>query len=228
MNKEKPNILAFDTAMSGISIGMTNKDGQSAQRVMETQRGQAAHLVPLIQECLEEINISFQNLDLIGVTRGPGSFTGLRIGLTTARTLGLSLEIPVIGLNTLDLMARHADSDENILVVLETKRIDFYARLYDANKSPMTEPIASDAASIIQRTNNEPFMLVSDCLDRFETEINIVISNTYTKPQPEPSKMVQMTHDLFISGEKTSDKPLYLRGADVSQPKVKPRQLKKA
>ena len=94
------NILAFDTAMSGISIGAVNKDGKSAQRVMETARGQAAHLIPLIQETLEEIDVSFQDLDVIGVTRGPGSFTGLRIGLTTARTLGLSLNIPVIGLNT--------------------------------------------------------------------------------------------------------------------------------
>ena len=170
------NILAFDTAMSGISIGAVNKDGKSAQRVRETARGQAAHLIPLIQETLEEIDVSFQDLDVIGVTRGPGSFTGLRIGLTTARTLGLSLNIPVIGLNTLDLMARHVDSTENILVVLETKRADFYARLYDANKTPMTEPIASDAASIIQCTNNEPFMLASDCSDRFETVINEIIS----------------------------------------------------
>ncbi len=212
--------------MSGISIGVTNTSGQHAHRVMETQRGQAAHLIPLIQECLKEVNLSFSDLQLIGATRGPGSFTGLRIGLTTAKTLGLSLNIPVIGLNTLDLMALHVKSETTILVVLETKRSDFYACTYNKQTTPLRSPAATDAETIASWIKDEPITLITDCGERFKSEISIDITNTYKKNQPSASVMVQMTRNIFYSHQDTTTDPLYLRGADISHPKVLPRKLK--
>ena len=84
-------------------------------------------LVPMIESCIQECGWNIGNVDRIAVTRGPGSFTGVRIGLATARTLGLALKVPVLGFSTLALMLDSAENKENTLAVIDTKRDDFYA-----------------------------------------------------------------------------------------------------
>ena len=145
--------------MGGISVGVMSADGQTAQRVVQTERDQAALLVPLIQEILDEAGVRFKDLTLIICTRGPGSFTGLRIGLSTARMLGMALQIPVLGIGTLELMARHYDTTGPLLILLETKRKDFYAAYFDTDKSLTMEPFAADAETILSRGPSEPFFV---------------------------------------------------------------------
>lgn len=72
--------------------------------VVKTQRDQAQILVPMTVGILKKANLSFSDLDAIAVSVGPGSFTGVRVGISTARSLGLALDIPAIGLSTLDIL----------------------------------------------------------------------------------------------------------------------------
>lgn len=226
MEKIDKTVLAFDTALGGISVGVITKDGRQAQRVVETQRDQAALLVPLIQETLADAKTNFKELDLIICTRGPGSFTGLRIGLSTARMLGITLGIPVLGVGTLDLMARHYDTVGTLLILLETKRKDFYANYFDTDKIQKMEPFAADAETIISYGPSEPFSVGGDCVNRFRDSVSGEFNLLENITQPDPIIMAQYGLAEFErGGDQGMPQPLYLRGADVSQPKTPPRKL---
>ena len=145
-------VLAIDTALSDINIGLFKADGTCFSRQHETGREQASLLIPMIQSLIEGADISFSDLEGIVCTKGPGSFTGLRIGLATARALGLALDIPVIGVSTLDFVAQHylkRGIQDPFLVVLETKRSDFYAQLFDQRGVALIDPIAAYAGDIL-------------------------------------------------------------------------------
>ncbi len=250
MSEQGPqqSVLAMDTSMAGVSVGVVATNGHVVSRMVETQRGQAAILVPMIQEVIAEAQITFQDLDLIACTVGPGSFTGIRIGLSTARTLGLTLDIPVVGLCTLDVMRahyktpcdlldRHAGkpegkagglnkTDKPLLIVLETKRQDFYARYYDASGMAISEPMAADASVVLERAPKEPFLVGGDCLKRFQGCVSGDFELLDSLTQPDPILIAQMGLEQFEEeGDQGAPQPLYLRGADVSQPKHPPRKL---
>ena len=227
-----PNLLAFDTAMGGITIGLALSNGSTISRHMETQREQASHLVPMLQEVVDEGGLTFNDLDAIACSIGPGSFTGLRIGMTTAKTFGLSLAKPVIGMNTLDLMAQHYETSKNKLIILETKRQDFYACYFDAQNTPLTDPFASSEEDIIAQAPEGQFVVCGDAVERFKSSLDKIEAHTssfeYLVPTDHPLPFIMTTYatELYNNndyGERIE--PLYLRGADTSQPKNKPRKL---
>lgn len=220
--------LAIDTAMGGVSVGVIAANGHVVSRQVETARGQAAILVPLIQEVIAEAQITMKDIDLIVVTRGPGSFTGLRIGLSTARTLALALDKPIVGLNTLDVMAGHYETDGNLLIVLETKRQDFYARYYDGEGNPLTDAFAAEVSEVVQNAPKAGFSVGGDCLNRFQESASGDFTLLDNLIQPDPILIAQMGREQYIREGSRTPKPLYLRGADVSQPKTLPRKLEEA
>ena len=102
-------VLSLDSAGSGCAACVW-QDGQV--RSLQTEkmsRGQDARLVPLVLAVLQEAKLGFADVDRIAVTRGPGSFTGLRIGLSAARGFGLAADTPVLGIDRLAIFhAQHA------------------------------------------------------------------------------------------------------------------------
>lgn len=215
------NILAIDTALGGISVG-AQINGQFAERTMPMQREQAALLIPVIQEILQELSSDFSVLGKIACTVGPGSFTGLRIGLSAARSLALALNLPTVGVSTLDLMARHYEgAGSPMLIVLETKRQDFYGQYYDAQGQAVGDPIVSSALTILNKSPFDDFKIGGDCLERFESETATTLNLLNNILQPDPQVMVAYS----LTQEESALNPVYLRGADVSMSKNQPRKL---
>ncbi len=224
--ENKKTVLAIDTAMGGVSVGIVAANGHIVSRMVETSRGQAAILVPILQEVVEEALCEFKDIDLIVCSKGPGSFTGLRIGLATARTMALSLSKPLVGLNTLDTMAHHYPTGKPLLVVLETKRQDFYGRYYDGKRQALSKPMALDAEDILTQAPVEDFDVGGDCLERFNDSILGDLNCLDNFMQPDPILMAQIGLKQYeAQGVDERVDPLYLRGADVSQPKNTPRRL---
>lgn len=221
---DKPaNILAIDTAMGGISVGVSI-DGKFAGRKIETGREQASLLIPTINEILEELSSNYSVLDKISCTIGPGSFTGLRIGLSTAKSLALALDIPTIPMGTLDLMARHYPNNDHLLIVLETKRQDFYAQYFEKCIA-VGQAMATNAEYILSNAPFDDFTTGGDCLERFAMESGLKSSTALSLldnlTQPDPETMVNYAMKL----EAGALNPVYLRGADVSKSKNPPRKL---
>jgi tRNA threonylcarbamoyladenosine biosynthesis protein TsaB len=147
------NLLAFDSAQAACSAAVMRDGAIVARRIVHMERGHAEALVPMIVAVLADAGIAFAALDRIAVTVGPGSYTGIRVGLAAAKGIGLARGVPLIGVTTLEAVARAARSEHAegpMVIVLETKRADLYVQSFDAALRPTSAPaaVAPDAVEV--------------------------------------------------------------------------------
>lgn len=140
-------VLAFETAAGGCSACLWEDGVVRARAGGAMVHGQAEALVPLLQAVLAEAGVAWEALDRIAVTVGPGSFTGLRVGLSTARGLAVATGVPVVGVTTLEAFA-HALPDAvrgtgTVLAAVDSRRDDVYLQAFAApDLRPLSEPLA--------------------------------------------------------------------------------------
>ncbi|HOO51086.1 MAG TPA: tRNA (adenosine(37)-N6)-threonylcarbamoyltransferase complex dimerization subunit type 1 TsaB [Alphaproteobacteria bacterium] len=154
-------ILAFDVSVKGCGVAVF--DGATANfdsQYLETDKGQAEHLVPLIEDILSKSKTDIKDIARIATTRGPGSFTGVRIGLATARTLGLALSVPVLGFSTLELLLKEFPDS---LVAIDTKREDFYCLSKTMAPQILTEEQMTELNLPIIRDTNPSLKIMTQC-----------------------------------------------------------------
>ncbi|HTP11993.1 MAG TPA: tRNA (adenosine(37)-N6)-threonylcarbamoyltransferase complex dimerization subunit type 1 TsaB [Bacteroidota bacterium] len=124
------NILGLETSSIVCSVGLTNERGFTVERSLIDPHIHSEKLLTLISDVLKQAELSLQNIDAVAVSIGPGSFTGLRIGLSTAKGLCFSLDKPLVAVPTFDAVARLAWDDhaglEAITIALDAKQGDFY------------------------------------------------------------------------------------------------------
>lgn len=136
-------ILAFDTTTSACAAAVCDGDRVVASQSVALERGHAEILLPMIEAVLADAGAVYSDLEGIAVTRGPGAFTGIRIGLATARGLALATRLPVTGVTTLAALAATAAAQTSfgqIAVVMDTKRRDFFVQVFHRNGSALSEP----------------------------------------------------------------------------------------
>ena len=145
-------ILAFDTASSACSAAVWRDGHVAARRFERMDRGQSEALIPMVVAALADAGEAMAGLDVIAVTVGPGTFTGLRIGLAAAKGFSLAACIPCLGVTTLEAVALAVPASDRrcaaLLVALETKRDDVYAQVFDPGLRPLTPPAAIAAAGL--------------------------------------------------------------------------------
>ncbi|MHB1110028.1 MAG: tRNA (adenosine(37)-N6)-threonylcarbamoyltransferase complex dimerization subunit type 1 TsaB [Devosia sp.] len=118
-------LLAIDTAAPRLQLALRS-GGATDTSIDEIARGHAELILPRIEALLKRHGIAYADLDRIAVTTGPGSFTGLRIGLSAARGLGLALDIPVIGVPSLLAISLSAPPGQPAAVLLDARRDEAY------------------------------------------------------------------------------------------------------
>lgn len=141
-------LLCIETATSICSVAL-GKDGVllSLQEAHETNQ-HSSQLTLLISKLFEDSGTSLHDLDAIAVSKGPGSYTGLRIGVSTAKGLCYGLEKPMIGLSTLQAMAYgmsvQCEVPEGSLFcpMIDARRMEVYMALYDATNETIHQPVA--------------------------------------------------------------------------------------
>lgn len=233
-------ILAFDTSLSRCSVGVLNKDTKRiVSKIEAMERGHVEALVPLIGEVLSEAGLAHSDLEAVAVPLGPGAFTGLRIGLSAAQALGLSLDIPVVGLPTFSILSRQffaaeaglPSSYEALGILIEPRRSDFYVQVFDAAGAPLTEPSAQEGAEIAAAWQDRALFWAGDAATRFAAQPDLPESFGFGGALfPDPAVMIGMASECLSKAgtpkySPVGLEPLYLRGADVSVSKVKLRSL---
>jgi tRNA threonylcarbamoyladenosine biosynthesis protein TsaB len=149
-------LLAFDTATPLVTVALHDGQRVIAERVSDRPMKHGEQLAPLIDQVLIDGGASRHDLTRIVVGVGPGPFTGLRVGLVTARTLGFALGIPVTGVCSLDAIAAEAVAEGAIeggfLVATDARRKEVYVASYDADGRRLTGPDVSRPDSVSSRT----------------------------------------------------------------------------
>lgn len=120
-------ILAIDSSAGGCGVCVTDGTQILAQGYETMERGQDSRLIPMVQEMMGRAKLTYRDLDRVAVVKGPGSFTGLRIGLAAARGIGFAASKPVIGIDRFSIYrAQLAARKEAILIVLDSRRAELY------------------------------------------------------------------------------------------------------
>lgn len=136
-------LLAFDTATPLVTVALHDGEDVVVELTAERPMKHAEQLAPLIEQALAEAGIVRQDLTAIAVGVGPGPFTGLRVGLVTARTLGYALEIPVYGVCSLDVLAveaAEAGMPGEFVVATDARRKEVYFASYDEQGARLEGP----------------------------------------------------------------------------------------
>jgi len=143
---DRPLVLVCDTSQGACSVALAEGAALLGARCTSMSRGHAEVLMPMLAEVMAEAGRPFAALDGLAVTLGPGTFTGVRVGLSAMRGLALALDLPVLGLATLHTMAASADptalAGRPILVAVDARRDSYYCQAFDAAGVPQGPPQA--------------------------------------------------------------------------------------
>lgn len=150
-------VLALDTALGACSVALCSDGDVLARRFARLERGHAEALMPMVEAVRGEAGVNYAELDLLATTVGPGTFTGVRIGLATARALSLASGVPLVGVTTLAAVAQAAvetaAAGDSLLIAHDAGRGQVYAQLFDGAVTPLGDPgvfAPADIAALVR------------------------------------------------------------------------------
>jgi tRNA threonylcarbamoyladenosine biosynthesis protein TsaB len=158
-------LLAIDTALSACSAAVldTEHGGIVASESLPMVRGHAEALMPLLQRVMNEARLRFADIDRIAVTTGPGSFTGLRVGIAAARGIALAADKPAVGLSTLSAYAApHMAADAKLPVVaaIDARHAQVYLQVFTPGGRSFTAPRLAPLREAVQAAAATPSCIV--------------------------------------------------------------------
>ena len=123
-------LLAFDTSGKSLSIAILKQDQLLAEKFLNINNQHSVNFLPALKGLLEETNLSFNDISALAVSIGPGSFTGIRIGVSTANTMAFDLNIPIFGISSLKALAEPLlSTDKYLLPAFDARGGRVYATL---------------------------------------------------------------------------------------------------
>jgi tRNA threonylcarbamoyladenosine biosynthesis protein TsaB len=229
-------IFAFETANFSCSAAIINADTPYHLKVLafekeESPYSQGRQLLPLLQTILKKAGLTFKDMHAIAVTTGPGSFTGVRIGLATALGLRLATGLPVIGISSFEvaaaLIASHNTYNANthntysypIFVILESRRQDQYCQLFDASGKALKPAVA---LFMEEMKTYVPGPVIVAGNGRVPASLQLMHTATPATPPMFDARDVARYASSIILHHRVDQYPLapfYLRPPDISKPK---------
>jgi len=190
----EPLILAFDTSAAHCAVALLEGPEVLTGRVEDMARGQAEHLMPMLDSALKDQGRRWDDLAAIGVGIGPGNFTGIRIAVAAARGLALSLGIPAIGVNGFEALSLGQSGP--VWALINARRDMFYAQYQGGVPLQLTTPE-------VDRLRGPRIMRTDLPAEVFTGNIARIAASRYLQPQPRPA-------------------PLYIRPPDAAPSSIAP------
>lgn len=215
--RQRMTILAFDCAVSGLGVAVVRDDVCLAHH-REEGRGQAATLLPAIAAVLQQAGVDRRSLSMIAVTIGPGSFTGVRVGLAAARGLALALGVPLAGIATTAALLAAAESDGRLAVAaIDTHLGDWFCAI----SAGAGVPFLASTEALAGRLAGTPCRIVGPQAEALAP----LIANAVAQPAlPDPRVIARLASVDGVEGWRDRNRreglprPLYLRGVNVTSP----------
>lgn len=217
-------VLGIDSATKVTGAAVIDEDKLVSERFISNQRTHSVNLLPMIQQVVTDAEIDPQGLDGIAVAAGPGSFTGLRIGMAAAKTLAQVLEIPLVGINTLDALAYNLAGNANLICpILDARKNEVYTAIYawqGENLTTIIPPTALRIESLIMLLEKQgrPVTLLGDAVPTYGAEFvqslgERVSFATKINALPRAAAVAQLGLEKIIAGERAGLdlQPNYIR-----------------
>jgi tRNA threonylcarbamoyl adenosine modification protein YeaZ len=207
----QPTLIAFDTSMAHCAAALMH-NGTLTTRIDPMAKGQAEHLMPMLEEMLADAGITWQDLDAIGVGIGPGNFTGIRISVSAARGLALGLNIPAVGVSTLDAQIWGVEAGNTISCHDARREMIYLQQGRDASTAQLCEMRADTLARFAKPSTT----VVGNKAEELATLMgwHAAMSNA-----PIVEGIAHLTAERFHRAELARPAPLYLRSADAAPPR---------
>lgn len=227
-----PILLSLETSTQYCSVALHTDGALISERVMNEPRSAASQLAMMIKEMIDEVKISTNQIAGVIVAAGPGSYTGLRIGVATAKGLAYALDVPIISVNTLELMAyqfiqteskRITDTKFLMCPMIDARRMEVYCALFDKELNTMdsvqAKIIESSSFAEVLETNRVFFF--GDGADKCSKIISHHNADFILNVNPKASYIGELGFKKFSSGEFediVSFEPYYLKDFLIRKP----------
>ena len=164
-------ILMIETSTECCSVAVCDGPRIVASRIDETPRQQSAMLVPYIVDVLQEAGFRGEDLDAVAVSEGPGSYTGLRVGVSTAKGYCFGAGKPLLGIDTLQILAHQAEgSFDQIVAMIDARRMEVYAAVFDGTcrKTGQTQAVILDTDSFREELEAGTVLFIGTGVQKFQ------------------------------------------------------------
>jgi tRNA threonylcarbamoyladenosine biosynthesis protein TsaB len=210
-------LLAIDCAANLCAACVYDAEARQelGRSVFDLGKGHAEHLMAVIADALKAGATDYAGLGAIAVSVGPGSFTGLRVGVSTARGLALALKVPAIGVTTLEALAAEAAATfpgRAVLAALDAGREEIHAALYDEMSVLTYGPAVTTLANAIAMATEISPALAGTAAMLISASAGRAFD---IGPQTATADILTYARLAAAKGEGEKPKPLYLRGADA-------------
>ena len=219
------NILAFDTCLGAVSVAVRWQSAQGhwllRDRLEMREGGHAERLMPMIAEVMGEAGLAFSDLDRIAVTVGPGTFTGVRVGVAAARGLALASGLPVVAATSLAVMAHRAGElldkppEDLLAVAVDARRGMVYVQLFGQTQDRPSAPLLLAPEDVAPLVGARPVVVVGSGARAVADAIAAAGGRAEARLadlQPHARSLALMAERLEPS---RPVRPLYLRPPDV-------------
>jgi tRNA threonylcarbamoyladenosine biosynthesis protein TsaB len=221
---ERAPLLAFDTACDACSVAVWGDGALLAREFLPMARGQSEALLPMIERVMAAARLDFAQLAGIGVTVGPGAFTGLRIGLAAARAIALASGKPAVGVTTLETIAAAASRAGELVVAIDAKRDDLYVQRFldgrptapPAAALPSAAPLPESAFAIAGDGAARLYAALPDAARARATLLaDIALPDAAVVARLASARLAAVLRE---GGALPPPRPLYLRAPDAKLP----------
>jgi tRNA threonylcarbamoyladenosine biosynthesis protein TsaB len=213
-------VLAIDTALEACSAAVldTDRGGITASETLAMARGHAEALMPLIARVMNLADVEFAELDRVAVTTGPGSFTGLRVGISASRGIALAAGKPAIGLSTLAGFAAPLiaeDDSTHVVAAIDARRDQIYLQVFGAGGRTLVAPRIATMRDAVRAAMTGPARIVGSAAN--------LLAAAWPKGADAPLLVEQQSAPDIgwiarlgaAADDHSAPKPLYLRPPDA-------------
>ncbi len=214
-------VLAIDTALAACSAAVfdTEKAGTIVAESQPMARGHAEALMPLLARVMDQAGMAFKDLDRVVVTTGPGSFTGLRVGIAAARGIALAADKPAVGVSTLAVYAApHLAANDRVPVVaaIDARHEHVYLQVFGSGGRTLIAPRLAPLSEAARAASEAPARIVGSAAEAVAAALSKTASlPAFVDASPAPDIAWVARMGAVVAEGHAAPKPQYLRAPDA-------------
>lgn len=222
-------ILNIETSSKKCSVALTDEGAVYYSLESEKEMDHSTKLAPFVEKCMEELKLRDLKLDAVAVSMGPGSYTGLRIGLSLAKGICFGLNIPLIGLSTLKVLAvkgmfanRDYSEEQLFIPMIDARRMEVYTAVYNNNLEAIMgpEPLILEENSYTEYSGR-PLIMIGNGVEKAKEILKVPVQR-WINCYPEAKDMTALAEKAFREKDFLDiaySTPYYLKKFQATTPK---------